>query len=70
MGDSALIAPETLAGREEFLTAEEVAAMLRIAPQTIRRLIRQGDIPAARIGAKWRIRRSDLEARFGTVRKE
>ena len=63
-GGSALIAPETLAEREQFLTAEEVATMLKIAPQTARKLIRQGSIPAARIGAKWRVRRSDLEALF------
>lgn len=59
-----MLAPETIAECEEFLTAEEVAALLRIAPQTARRLIRQGETPAARIGAKWRVRKSDLEAIF------
>jgi len=44
------------------LTTEEVLAYLNVAPRTIYRLIRTGELPAIRIGRQWRFRRSDLEA--------
>ncbi len=59
-----MIAPERVADNVKFLSVEEVSAMLRISPQTIRKHIREGKLPAARIGAKWRMRKSDLEALF------
>ncbi len=55
---------------DEYLSPDEVAAMLKILPATVRKHIRDGEIPAAKFGLQWRVRRSDLEARFGTVRKE
>jgi excisionase family DNA binding protein len=58
------MAPERVADRVEFLRVEEVATMLRISPQTIRRYIREGKLPAVRFGHFWRVRRSDLEALF------
>ena len=51
-------------GQEEYLTVEELSTMLRITPQTIRKHIRNGKMPAARFGSKWRVRRGDLEALF------
>lgn len=36
----------------ELVTVAEAAALLRVAPSTIRRWIRQGDIPAYRIGPR------------------
>jgi excisionase family DNA binding protein len=59
-----LIASERVADRVEFLTVEEVSAMLRISPQTIRKHVREGKLPAARFGHFWRVRRSDLEGLF------
>jgi excisionase family DNA binding protein len=59
-----LIAAERVTEREEFLSVGDVAAMLRISPQTIRRHIREGKLPAARFGHFWRVRRSDLEGLF------
>ena len=59
-----MIADRT-AEREEFLSVHEVAALLRLAPQTVRKQIREGAIPSARFGHTWRVRRSDLEAMFG-----
>ena len=56
---------EKVSGKEEFLTTKEVAAMLRLAPQTVRKLAREGKLPAGQFGAFWRIRRSDLEEMFG-----
>ena len=37
---------------EEFLTVTEAATLLRVAPSTIRRWIREGDVPAHRIGRR------------------
>jgi excisionase family DNA binding protein len=46
---------------EEYLTVAEAATLLRVASSTIRRWIRQGDIPAYRIGKRRvALRRSDL----------
>jgi excisionase family DNA binding protein len=63
-GEVGLIAPERVADSVEFLNVEEVAAMLRISPQTIRKHIREGKLPAARFGHFWRVRRFDLEELF------
>jgi excisionase family DNA binding protein len=37
---------------EKYLTVAEAAALLRVAPSTIRRWIRQGDLPAYRLGRR------------------
>lgn len=50
-------------GRElpAFLTTEEVLDCLKVNPRTIYRLIQTGELPAFRIGGRWRFRRSDLQ---------
>ena len=40
---------------DEFMTAEEVAATLRVTTTTIRRLIKSGELTAVRVGGQWRI---------------
>jgi excisionase family DNA binding protein len=46
---------------EEYLTVAEAAMLLRVAPSTIRRWIRQGDVPAYRLGQRRIVlRRADL----------
>ena len=46
---------------EEFVTVAEAAALLRVATSTIRRWIREGDVPAHRIGRRRvALRRADL----------
>ena len=47
---------------QETLTPEEAAQYLRVNPQTVYRLLRNGKLPGAKIGHQWRIRRADLEA--------
>ena len=46
---------------DSFLTVAEVAAALRLNPQTVRNWIDQGSLPALRVGRRVRIRRSDFE---------
>jgi len=46
---------------EEFVTVAEAATLLRVATSTIRRWIREGDVPAHRIGRRRvALRRADL----------
>ena len=46
---------------EDYLTVAEAATLLRVAPSTIRRWIRQGDVPAYRIGRRRvALKRDDL----------
>lgn len=47
-----------------FLSIKEAADYLRVDYKTIYRLVRAGQLPAARIGSVYRIRRDDLEAFF------
>ena len=46
---------------DEFVTVAEAATLLRVAPSTIRRWIREGDVPAYRIGRRRvALKRDDL----------
>jgi excisionase family DNA binding protein len=46
---------------EDYVTVAEAAALLRVAPSTIRRWIREGDVPAYRIGRRRvALKRTDL----------
>lgn len=45
----------------DVLTVEEVAKELRVSPQTVRKLIDDGELKAFKVGFQWRIRRRDLE---------
>lgn len=46
----------------EYLSIQEAAQRWGIYWQTIARWIREGKIPATRLGKKWRIKRIDVEA--------
>ena len=48
--------------RRELMTTREVLRYLRVTPRTVYRLIREGDLPAVRMGGRWRFRRTDIEA--------
>jgi excisionase family DNA binding protein len=43
-----------------LMTTGQVLGCLKVTPRTIYRLIRSGELPAVRIGRRWRIRRADL----------
>ena len=46
---------------EAMLTIEDVADFCQVSSKTIRRWINAGDLPAAKLGAQWRIRPRDLD---------
>lgn len=45
---------------EQYLTVDEAAKLLRVHPETIRRMIRRGDLPFIRVGKTYRIDSSDI----------
>lgn len=45
----------------KFLTPDEVAALLRVSPDAIRRLLRRGALPAIRVGRAWRVEEGELQ---------
>lgn len=48
----------------EVLTTKEVAEYLRMSPDTVKRLARQGRLPGVKLGHTWRFRKADLEEMF------
>ncbi len=59
-----LYVPEVPDMAAELLTVREVAERLKLNPQTVRRWIRTGLLPASRIGRRqWRIKAQDVERR-------
>ncbi len=40
--------------KEEFLTIDEVAKLLKVARSTVYRMAKEGKIPATKIGRVWR----------------
>ena len=47
---------------EYYITVREIAHELRVAPMTVYRLLRSGEIPSVRIGRSFRVRRDAFEA--------
>jgi excisionase family DNA binding protein len=48
----------------EILTTREAASYLRASPDAVKRLARQGRLPAAKVGRGWRFRKADLDEMF------
>lgn len=48
----------------ELLTPTEAANILKVTVRTIYQWITDGVLPAAKIGGRWRIRRSDIDAQW------
>jgi excisionase family DNA binding protein len=46
---------------EQLLTIKDAAAFCRVSEKTVRRWIDARDLPAAKLGAQWRIRPRDLD---------
>ncbi len=49
---------------DEFLSIEDAAKLLDVDYKTIYKLVRSGEIPAARIGRVYRIKRADFDEFF------
>ena len=47
--------------RSRFFTVAEVAAVLRVSTMTVYRLIKAGNLRAARVGKSYRIREDDVD---------
>jgi excisionase family DNA binding protein len=54
----------------DLLTVDEVAEYLRVKATTVRELIKRGELPAARIGKAYRIKRADVENLLDTETKK
>ena len=39
----------------------DLAGLLHVSPTTVYRLVREGRLPAVRVGGQWRFRREDCE---------
>ena len=52
----------TYSARSRFLTPAEVAELLRVSSMTVYRLIKSGELRAARIGKSYRISEDDVDA--------
>ena len=48
--------------KEKLLTVAEVAEYLSVSDQTVRRWIKQNELPAFKLNRELRVRESDLEA--------
>lgn len=49
-----------IATADPWLRVEEAAELLKVSTRTIYRMINDSELPAVRVGNKWRIRREDL----------
>jgi excisionase family DNA binding protein len=47
--------------RARYLTAAEVAAVMRVSTMTVYRLIKAGSLPALRVGRSYRVAEDDLD---------
>jgi excisionase family DNA binding protein len=46
---------------EQYADVDEVSKRLKIHPESVRRLIRKGKLPAIKFGNKWLVERATLE---------
>jgi excisionase family DNA binding protein len=48
--------------RDRVMTVREVAQYLNIHSMTLYKLVREGRIPAFKVGGQWRFRKKDLDS--------
>jgi excisionase family DNA binding protein len=46
---------------EDWMTLSEASQVLRLAPDTLRRWIRQGKLHGRKLGRAWRVQRAEVE---------
>lgn len=61
---------QAIEGEHEVLTVEEAAAYLQIHKATVYKYIREGLLPAARLGKVYRLLRRDVDAFLETMKLE
>jgi len=54
--------PEGDRTEQSFLTPQEVSDLLRVSVHTVRRWIKEGHLPAYKLGRAWRIQEEELNA--------
>jgi excisionase family DNA binding protein len=47
--------------QQSFLTPQEVSELLRVSVYTVRRWIKDGDLPAYKVGRGWRISETEID---------
>ena len=52
---------DTHSNTEPLWTAEDVATYLRLEPETVRTMTRNGDLPGFKVGRMWRYRHKDIK---------
>jgi len=45
---------------QSFLTPQEVSSLLRVSVYTVRRWIKEGSLPAYKVGRGWRISKAEM----------
>jgi|TARA_Y100000296_G_C5114094_1_gene226770 excisionase family DNA binding protein len=55
---------------DKFLTPEEVAENLRVHYQTVYNWLRDGKLPAVKVGSQWRISESSFKSFIGVTNNE
>jgi excisionase family DNA binding protein len=50
----------SMASGQVVLTLKEICEMLRVNPTTVYKMVRQGRIPAFRVGSDWRFRADEI----------
>ena len=48
-------------GMSELLTIQEIAMLLKVSRQHVRKMIRAGLLPAVKIGREWRVEKDYLK---------
>jgi excisionase family DNA binding protein len=61
IGNKLLYIEEKMADSIETYTVDEVARALKLHPYTIRRLSREGKIPAFKFGGQWRFNKEEIQ---------
>ncbi len=54
----------------DIMTPEEVAKVLKVTPETIRKWLRKGELAGSETPAGWRITQADIEAWLAKYRRE
>lgn len=53
---------------DEIMSAEHAASFLSLSESAVYKLLQLGEIPGAKVGGQWRVRRGDLERSFDLAR--